>query len=266
MTERHAVTRTRHALKRRQSTVVARHQLTPRMIRVVVGGDDLADFVSLGHDDHVKLFFPQDGQDDEPTMGPAGPVYPEGVSPPPMRDFTPRHFDAQTNQLSIDFALHQAGPATAWAEQATPGQTLAIGGPRGSMVVSDDFDWYLLAGDETALPAIARRLEQLRPEAVVFVVATVVDVDEQIDLPSSARVHVRWVHRTAHQAADPVPLIEALGQTPLPSGDGYVWIAAESGVAKAARAHMVQRGHNPKWLKAAGYWRAGDAAIHDHFD
>ena len=76
-----------------------------------------------------------------------------------MRDYTPRAFDAAGNRLTIDFALHDAGPATAWALNARPGETLLIGGPRGSTVVPDDFDFYLLAGDETALPSIGRRLE-----------------------------------------------------------------------------------------------------------
>jgi len=249
MTERHAVVRTRHELKRRTLTVLSQDRLTPRMIRIVLGGDDLEGFVSLGHDDHVKLFFP-DGSD----------------GPPAMRDFTPRHYDPTARELTLYFALHHAGPATAWAEQARPGQTLSIGGPRGSMVLTDDFDWYLLAGDETALPAIARRLEQLRPTATVLVLVTVVDAAEQMALSSSAKVSVRWIHRPPSRAADPEPLLAALAETTLPEGEGHAWIAAESGVAKAARAHLVQRGQNPAWIKAAGYWRAGDAAVHDHLD
>lgn len=264
MSDRHAVVRTRHELKRRRLTVIARDQLTPRMVRVTFAGPDLTDFVSLGHDDHVKIFFPGEDPAVEPTLGLRGPVYPEGVTPPPMRDFTPRSFDPVTGLLTVDFALHETGPATTWAETASPGQSLAIGGPRGSMVVPDDFDWYLLAGDETALPAIARRLEQLRPDAVVLVVVTVVDADDEISLPTTANTSVRWVHRPSRQAADPSPLLGALAQTALPEGEGYAWIAAESGVAKAARAHLVERGQNPSWLKAAGYWRAGDVAVHDH--
>ena len=82
-----------------------------------------------------------------------------------MRDYTPRRYDLDTLELDIDFVLHGDGPASTWAEQAKPGQFLHIGGPRGSMIVPDIFDSYLLIGDETALPAIARRLEGLAAES-----------------------------------------------------------------------------------------------------
>jgi NADPH-dependent ferric siderophore reductase len=83
------------------------------MLRVVLNGEELKGFISLGFDDHVKVF-----------------------SPSAMRDFTPRHFDAETGELWIDFFVHEGGPAASWAEQATIGQTLEIGGPRGSMVIA----------------------------------------------------------------------------------------------------------------------------------
>ena len=103
-----------------------------------------------------------------PEPGPDGKP-PEGVERSPGRDYTPRRYDAGRNELVIDFALHDAGPATDWAAQAEPGQQLAVGGPRGSFVVPDDFDWYLFIGDETALPAIGRRLEELRAGARAIV-------------------------------------------------------------------------------------------------
>ena len=65
-----------------------------------------------------------------------------------MRDFTPRRHDAEKGELVVDFAIHGAGPATEWASAARPGSRLGVGGPRGSFVVTDDFDWYLMIGDE----------------------------------------------------------------------------------------------------------------------
>ena len=142
--------RVRHELHRRLLTVRQVQRLSPHMIRITLGGDDLEGFTSLGFDDHIKLIFadPATGQTALSTDGPR----------PPMRDYTPRHFDAVAQTLEIDFALHDAGPATQWAEQATPGQQIGVGGPRGSMVIPMAFDDYLLVGDDTALPAIARRL------------------------------------------------------------------------------------------------------------
>lgn len=89
-----------------------------------------------------------------------------------MQDYTPRRFDAQ--ELGIEFALHGDGPAANWARQAQPGQTLTVAGSRGSFIVPTGFDWHLLVGDDSALPAIARRLEELpegKPVTVVLALA-----------------------------------------------------------------------------------------------
>ena len=126
--------RVRHETKMRLLQVRDVSRLTPKMVRVVVGGDALAGFVSASYDDHVKLFFPHPGEEKPvlPTPSPNGPVYPEGVARPPSRDYTPRRYDAAASTLTLDFVLHDAGPATAWAAQAQPGHFLGVGGPRGS--------------------------------------------------------------------------------------------------------------------------------------
>src|ERR1700735_4147381 len=107
--------RVRHELKMRLTQVREVTHLTPKMARVVVGGEQLAGFVSAAHDDHVKLFFPHPGEDKPalPAQGPNGPVYADGV-PPPARDYTPRRYDAAANALTIDFVLNGDGPATSW--------------------------------------------------------------------------------------------------------------------------------------------------------
>jgi NADPH-dependent ferric siderophore reductase len=169
--------RVRHETKMRLLQVREVSRLTPKMVRIVVGGEALAGFVSAAHDDHVKLFFPQPGQDKPvlPTPTPNGPVYPDGAARPAARDYTPRRYDAVANTLTIDFVLHGEGPATSWAAQARPGQFLGVGGPRGSFIVPDDFDWYLFVGDETAVPAIGRRLEELPAGTRVIAVVEVAD-------------------------------------------------------------------------------------------
>ena len=151
--------RVNHEIKQRRLTVLRVTDLTPRMRRITVGGPELQGFTSLGSDDHIKLLFacsPEEQQTiDARGMGRDG-----GVRPT-MREYTPRRVDLLTQELDIDFVLHGDGPASTWAAQAAPGQTLDIAGPRASMVVPDIFDSYLLIGDETAIPAIARRLEEL---------------------------------------------------------------------------------------------------------
>jgi NADPH-dependent ferric siderophore reductase len=159
----------------------------------------------------------------------------------------------------VDFALHDAGPATLWAMRARPGDTLQIGGPRGSAVVPDDFDYYLLIGDETALPAIGRRLEELRPGAPVTTVVTLDGPEDEQTFRTATQWRPIWVHRDG--ACDEAALLRAaLADWRAPAGDGFVWIATEAMAARAIKEHMIaDRGHPKEWLKAAGYWIKGEA-------
>jgi NADPH-dependent ferric siderophore reductase len=260
--------RVRHELKMRLLQVYEVSRLTPKMVRVVVGGEALAGFVSASYDDHVKLFFPHPGEQKPvlPTPSPNGPVYPEGVERSPSRDYTPRRYDAAAQTLTLDFVLHDAGPATAWAAQAKKGDFLGVGGPRGSFVIPDDFDWYLFVGDETALPAIGRRLEELPPSARAIVVAEVADKDEEQRFTSQAAVEVRWLHREAPTGKASL-LQDALVEVLLPSGEGYAWVATEAAAAKALRQYLVeQRGLEKERVKAAAYWKRGAVAVHETYN
>ena len=129
--------RVRHDLRFRRLVVQDAQRVTPHLIRVTLAGDELADFTSPGFDDHAKLFFPDPatGRLTLPTVGPEGPVWPEGARPT-MRDYTPRRYDPAARTLEIDFALHEAGPATQWAERAQPGDVLGVGGGRGAGIVA----------------------------------------------------------------------------------------------------------------------------------
>jgi NADPH-dependent ferric siderophore reductase len=141
---------------------------------------------------------------------------------------------------------------------------LAIGGPRGSAVVPDDFDWYLAIGDESALPAIGRRVEELRAGVPVITIAVVDGPDDEQSLATHADWTAHWVHRSGSSASDADLLLGALNALTLPAGEGFVWIAAETTVAKALRAHVLDTlGHRREWFKAAGYWTQGEADASD---
>jgi NADPH-dependent ferric siderophore reductase len=261
--------RVRHEAKRRLLQVRDVSRITPKMVRILLGGDELSGFVSAAHDDHVKLFFPRPGQDKPalPTQTPNGPVYPEGVPQPAARDYTPRRYDAAANTLTIDFVLHGDGPATAWVAQARPGHFLGVGGPRGSFIVPDDFDWYLLAGDETALPAIGRRLEELPAGTRAIVVAEVADAGEEQHFDTRARLQTHWLHRGGAEVSNESLLQKTIAELPLPSGEGYAWVAAEAATAKSLRAHLVEeRGLSKDRVKAAAYWKQGAVAIHETYN
>jgi NADPH-dependent ferric siderophore reductase len=247
-----AIHRVMHEIKRRRLEVLRVVDLTPRMRRITLGGPELAGFVSLGTDDHVKLLFPQNAEQaaalETLELGAGknnGPM-------PEMRDYTPRRYDLEKLELDIDFVLHGDGPASTWAEQAKPGQFLHIGGPRGSMIVPDIFDSYLLIGDETALPAIARRLESLAANRRALVIVEVENGKEQQVLQSAAEVNVIWVLREGGKDH----LLSTVRQIKVPAGSLYAWVATESKVSRQIRRVLLdEHGLDEQFVKAVGYWK-----------
>lgn len=248
----HSITRLRQDPRRRLLSVTDIRRVTSRMQRITFQSPDLADFESASPDDHIKLFIP--------TAKPDG----ADVNEVCMRDYTPRRFDRSTGTLIIDFALHEAGPATAWALQARCGDTLEIGGPRKSNVVTDDFDWYLLIGDETALPAIGRRVEELRPGVRVITAVAIETLAERQTFGTSAVWTPLWIAREGQSASDDALLRHALADHEAPRGDGYIWIAAEASVARSLRRLVSETwGHPREWTKSSGYWVRGKAGAHE---
>lgn len=236
--------RVRFELRRRELRVAERIPLTPNMLRLILSGD-LDGFQSLGFDDHVKLLFPD----------------PQGADTPVMRDYTPRAFNVSKGLLTLDFALHEpAGPATQWALQAKIGDPLHIGGPRGSQVWPDAFAHYLLIGDETALPAIGRRLESAPAGQAVTVLAMVENAAERQTWITQAKADIRWLYRG--QADDVLSAIDALNL----GADPLVWIAGEAQWARTVRMHLHGKGLNPKGIKASGYWLKGEPGAHQALD
>ncbi|KAA5838991.1 siderophore-interacting protein [Pseudomonas chlororaphis] len=247
-----SIHRVSHEIKRRRLEVLRVVDLTPRMRRITLGGPELAGFISLGSDDHIKLLFPQNAEQQAAletlVLGPGK----DNGAMPAMRDYTPRRYDLDIGELDIDFVLHGDGPASTWAEQAKPGQFLHIGGPRGSMIVPDIFDSYLLIGDETALPAIARRLEELPAGRQVLAVIEIQDAAERQVLQSAAQVEVIWVERDGGQQ----DLIGSVRGLQVPSGKLYAWVATESKVSRQIRRVLLDEHRlDDEFVKAAGYWR-----------
>jgi NADPH-dependent ferric siderophore reductase len=251
MTERSTIRIRHEGARRRNLVVAAKEHLTPGLLSIRFSCDDFADFVSAGADDHVKIFAPGDALEN---------------GKPPMRDYTPRAFDVEKGEIVIDFALHEGpGPITAWAMGAKLGDQISIGGPRGSVVIPDSYDWYWLIGDETAIPSISRRLSEW-PQCQISAVIAVTGPDEEFALSGTAQHEVRWVHRPESSASDPGALLAQLTQMDLPEGAGFVWIAAEAGVTRAVREFLLERDHPQTQMKAAGYWTRGQADTTAKFD
>ncbi|MFC2251628.1 siderophore-interacting protein [Labrys portucalensis] len=261
--------RVRHEVRLRQLEVRRVTRLAPSMTRVTLAGPALEGFTSLGFDDHVKMFFPAPGESRPslPHIGPEGMELREDQPKPITRDYTPRRYDPAAGELDIDFVLHDEGPASTWAAGVKAGDEAWIAGPRGSFVIPFAFDWYLLIADETGLPALARRLEELPAGARVLAFIEVDGRQDRLPLDTAADATVVWAHRGDAHAGQTGALLQAVQQAEFPAGDYHAWIACESLQAKELRRLLVEeRGASPKWVRASGYWRRGATAVHDHHD
>lgn len=228
---------------------------TPRMRRVRLAGD-LADLTVAGPTDHAKLFFPPvPGEEPaEPAFSARGLVAPPAGAPRPYREYTLRHHDPAAGTVDVDFVRHGSGLAGAWIED--PRGALWLLGPRSSAVV-EPRDWYLLGGDETALPALARWVEQLPATACVHVVAEVADAAEEAylgELP--AHVTVGWRHRDGAAPGTTTLLDDAVAAFTPPVGEGFAWMGAEAGALRPVRRRL--RAILPTAaVDLDGYWRRG---------
>ena len=260
-----AIQRIRHDTRLRLLTVAGITDITPLMRRIRLEGD-MTGFASPGHADHIKAFFFAEGTPAElPPVGPNGAKFPPGTKRE-MRDYTPRYWSVDEGWIDLDFVLHGDGPASGWAAAAQLGDTLVIGGPRGSQVVPLAFDWYLLAGDETALPAIGRRIEELPTGTPVLAVIEVESKAEEQHFETEADLTLIYVHRNGAAAGTTSLVRDAVTAASFPPGEAYAYIAGEVNMARSVKAHLLEtRGFNPEWVKAAGYWHLGIAdAQEDH--
>ncbi|KJK17611.1 siderophore-interacting protein [Pseudomonas sp. 2(2015)] len=247
VSENATIHRVNHEIKHRRLNVLRVTELTPRMRRITLGGPELQGFTSVGSDDHVKLMFACSAE--EQAVLDNLDFSRDGLRPT-MREYTPRRIDLAGGEMDIDFVLHGDGPASTWAAQAQVGQVLNMAGPRASLVVPDIFDSYLLVGDETAIPAIARRLEELPAGRKVLAVIEIENAQEQQALTSAAQVEVIWVLR---QQQD---LLDVVKDLSLPSGQLYTWVALEKSLMRKAKRLLIDdKGVKEDLIKAASYWQ-----------
>jgi NADPH-dependent ferric siderophore reductase len=230
------------------ATVKRVQRLTPRMVRVTFTSPELADFAWNGPAAHIKLIF-----------APAEPATPGAEAPrPTMRTYTPRRFDPRTHELEVDFILHGEGPASIWAEQAAVGQTLTIAGPGRPYVIDPAAEWFLLAGDDTAIPAISTILENLPTSAAARVFIEVIDRQDEVEIPAHPNTTVTWLHRGANPSQAGAPLEASVRAYQMPPGEGRVYVACESGAMRRIRAHLLtDKTINRAHVITRGYWKLG---------
>lgn len=249
--------RVRHAFAACHLQLQAREIVSPGFVRVTLAGPALAGFASAGFDDHLKFILPQAGLErpNLPVIEDGRPVF-QGEHPI-TRDYTPVRWDLARGELVLEFALHNQGPAADWALNAPLGQWIGVAGPRGSLLIPKEFAWHWLLGDESALPAIERRLAELPSTAKATLRICVADSRDQRPLASAAQLDLQWV----------ASLTTAAEQLALPAGDGFIWAAGEhSEMAALRRVVLAKLGVDPKRMRIAAYWKRGEVAHHAELD
>jgi len=242
----------------RSARVVRTERLSASLVRVVVAGDEFADFAPEHADSYVKVLF----------------LHPDGTYPSPfdmervraelpaehwprLRTYTVRAWDPATRELTLDFVVHgDAGLAGPWAAAAQPGDEVLLQGPGGGYTPSPDAAFHLLAGDESALPAIAVALESMPAGAVGQAFVEVHGPGDELPLEGPAGVTLTWLHRGAGELGS--RLVEAVTTWPVPEGEGQWFVHGEAGVIKQLRRHLrVGLGLPLSQLSISGYWRLG---------
>jgi iron complex transport system ATP-binding protein len=308
---------TGHRYRDFDARVIAVRRLSPSFVRITFGGTALANFASDGLDQRIKVLLPN-SQGGIPAFA-AGPdgwraqwaALPDELRPP-MRSYTIRelrHDRGGNVEVDVDFVLHgDGGPASRWASRAIVGQHIVLIGPnakypgqRGGIgwIPSQGARRLIIAGDETALPAIARILASLPADAEVRAFIEVPVAEDRLALPATERRRVTWLPRDGAHAAPGALLVDAVRRAlPAPRGgnaagvdpvevdvdsvvlwevpnsdpvtggpvaepafsDSYVWLAGEAGAIKQLRRHLVRNvGLDRASVAFMGYWRLGKA-------
>jgi NADPH-dependent ferric siderophore reductase len=251
--------------------VVGTEQLAPHMVRTVLGSNDFDTFVpSKFTDSYVKLVFVADDFDVAALPQPLTLDSFAGLAPvkqPSVRTMTVRRVDEAAGQIEIDIAVHgEHGVAGPWAVAAQPGQRIYLMGPGGAYTPDPVADWHLLAGDESALPAIAAALEALPPTATGKAFIEVGGPDDEIPLTAPESLEVSWVYRGGRadlvpedRAGDFAPLIEAVTSAQWLPGQVHVFIHGEAQTVMHNLRPYIRNKRDvaAKWASISGYWRRG---------
>jgi len=251
-----AETRTERPKRRLLQTRVRDvRRLTPHLIRVVVGGDDLDGFpVGAFTDHYVKLQIPPPGA---PYSAPFDPEDVKARLPreqwPRTRTYTVQDWDEERKLLTIDFVHHgDTGVAGPWAAAARPGDGLQLSGPGGAYAPDPAADWHLMAGDESVLPAIAASLRRVPAGRPVHVVVEVDGPEDEVALESPGDLRLTWLHRNG----SPDLLIDAVRALDFPDGAVHAFVHGEASAVRAVRRHLlVERGVPRDAMSVSGYWK-----------
>jgi NADPH-dependent ferric siderophore reductase len=252
----------------RMIEVLATQTISPRLRRITFGGPQLAGFGPSFPAAHIKLFFPRKHQlvPRLPTIGAGGrPVWPEAGESPVVRTYSLRQHDPVAQTIDVDFVLHEpAGPAARWAEGARPGMKIGLAGPGGPTPMLKAADWYLLAGDLSALPAISCLLANLNHAARGFAFVQLEDERDKQPLRLPDGIRLTWLI-TNGQATPATDLVQTVQHTLWPEGRPQVWLAGENSQVVALRDLLLERFPSARAnMYAVPYWKRRESEEQYH--
>ncbi|WP_018639625.1 siderophore-interacting protein [Parafrankia elaeagni] len=255
----------------REAEVVCVRDLTPGMRRITLAGAQLGAFTSAngfaqpafdstGFDDYIRLAFAYPGESEPvlPVQTATGldlPRDPRRLS----RAYSVRRWAPATGELDIDFVRHGIGVGTTWAHRAQVGDRVHFSGPASSRTLPQDADWLLVAGDDTAIPAIGRLLDELPEGTRAQVFIEVAEKEHRQELRALPGVEVTWLVRDGAAAGTTAHLVDAVRNCGWWEGRPFAWLAGEQTAVRDLRRHLVEDRAVPKEdIDFTGYWRRGE--------
>jgi NADPH-dependent ferric siderophore reductase len=251
--------------------VVRSESITSHMVRVVLGGSGFDTFrPSEFTDSYVKLVFVADDVDMAALPRPLtldSFAEQPAAKRPVIRTLTVRRTDAAAREIAIDVVVHgEHGAAGQWAATAEPGQAAYLMGPAGAYSPDPAADWHLLAGDETALPAIGVALEALPANAIGKAFIEIAGPEDEVPLIAPDGVQITWIYRGGRadligedRAGDHAPLIEAVKTAAWLPGQVHAFVHGEAQTVMHNLRPYIRKDRevDAKWASISGYWRRG---------
>ncbi len=228
----------------RRLEVVRSRLVTPHMLRLTLGGEELEGFPDDSNSAYIKL---------KMTSPPA-----DSDERPMIRTYTVRDFDAGKLELDVDFVMHaDQGPASDWANAAQPGDEMVILGPGPKKLVDYSADWFLLAGDMSALPAISTNIEGMPADARGHVLLEIIDEADKQELEFPPGLDVQWIVNP-HPDSENSLLLDAIKEVPFQPGRPSIWVAGEFSSVLAIRSYFKkERAVDRADIYVSSYWQMG---------
>ncbi|MBF1994224.1 siderophore-interacting protein [Serratia symbiotica] len=232
--------------------------ITPHLRRVTFTAPELQHYPTNAAAAHIKLFLPLAGQEwpDLPTLTENGPRWAADARRPIVRTYSVRAVRPERAEIDIEFAIHpHSGPAVNFARHAKAGDKIGISNPGGPKPMLPECDFYCLAGDPAALPALAALLENLPTHSAGHAFIRVDSASDVIRLKTPAGFALSWIIGGTEKTSE---LITQFFSLILPSRETYYWLAGEDRLVVELRRYLRrERQCDRHHFYAVPYWREG---------